>query len=172
MVGEELERRYDQCEVWVPSQDTGTDLLLTNKKDRRKNIGLQVKFSKDFLLAMESDLHPNLLACGWWTLGAEKIKNSNATLWVMAPYSFLDRQIYFVILPPSELLGRLEQIHGTRDSYNVYLWVTKDGRCFETRGIGKPLQAEIVSGKYLNVPVERDFSAFLADWSQINNAVL
>jgi predicted helicase len=47
LVGEHIERTYPRWNVWVPSKDTGIDLLVTEAQNR-KMVSLQVKFSKDF----------------------------------------------------------------------------------------------------------------------------
>jgi len=47
VVGDFLERKFRKVNVWVPSKDTGVDLVVTDKKNK-KAISLQV-FSRDFL---------------------------------------------------------------------------------------------------------------------------
>src|SRR5690554_7689567 len=54
LVGSHIEQHLrdpngDKVNVWVPSKDTGIDLLVTDKTNK-KTTSLQVKFSKDFLL--------------------------------------------------------------------------------------------------------------------------
>ena len=44
LVGDYLEKHFTDCEIWVPSKDTGTDLLITNSTNRKKNAGIRVKF--------------------------------------------------------------------------------------------------------------------------------
>jgi hypothetical protein len=168
LVGDYLEKKFADCEIWVPSKDSGTDILITNSKDRSKNVGIQVKFSKDFLPEMEAAFHDNLSACGWWTLNPEKIKNSNAEIWILAPYSFVEKRVQFIIIEPKKLLERLGLIHGIVKNVNVYLWVTKSGHCFEARGIKKNIQYEIKNGVYSNIAIERDFSMYLNDWNIID----
>lgn len=172
LVGEELERRYPNCEVWIPTKDTGTDLLITNGADRSRNASIQVKFSKDFLPSKNPNYHVGLLACSWWTLNAKKIAESNAEFWIMAPYDFSNRKVHFVIIRPTVLLERLRRIHGTAtNKYNVYLWVTKDDRCFETRRIGRELEEKISSGQYKEVPQDRDFTEYLGNWEPIREKI-
>ncbi|MDD2468071.1 MAG: hypothetical protein PHI97_29180 [Desulfobulbus sp.] len=171
LVGDFLEKQFSNCEIWVPSKDTGTDLLITNSLDRKKNAGIQVKFSKDFLPEMEATFHSSLSACGWWTLNPQKIQTSNAELWILAPYSFIERRIQFIIIEPEELSERLDLIHGKPKTMNVYLWVTKDGKCFETRGLSKTIQKEIVNGKYSSVDKNRDFTNHLNAWNAIESRV-
>ena len=68
VVASEIERRFRRTNVWVPSRDTGVDLLVTDRRSRGA-LSLQVKFSKDFLAThMEPAFQKQLRACGWWTI--------------------------------------------------------------------------------------------------------
>jgi hypothetical protein len=49
LVGSHIEHRFRKVNVWVPAKDTGIDLLVTDRSNRR-SASLQVKFSKDFLV--------------------------------------------------------------------------------------------------------------------------
>ncbi len=78
VVGDYIERKFRRVNLWVPSRDTGTDLLVTNLNNE-KAISLQIKFSRDFLTThMPSIFQKPLRACGWWSLNREKIAKSNA----------------------------------------------------------------------------------------------
>jgi hypothetical protein len=46
-VGDYIERKFPRVNVWVPTKDTGIDLLVSGKKNKRL-LSLQVKFSRDF----------------------------------------------------------------------------------------------------------------------------
>jgi hypothetical protein len=48
IVGEHLERSFKDINIWVPTKDTGVDLLVTNSTNT-KGISFQVKFSRDYL---------------------------------------------------------------------------------------------------------------------------
>ena len=48
VVGDHIERKFRRVNLWVPSRDTGTDLLITDSKNEN-TVSLQVKFSRDFL---------------------------------------------------------------------------------------------------------------------------
>lgn len=169
LVGDHLEKQFPDYEIWVPSKDTGTDLLITNSKNRKKNAGIQVKFSKDFVPEMEAAFQGSLSACGWWVLNPEKMQNSSAELWILAPYSFIEKRIQFIIIEPEELSRILTSIHGNKRNTNVYLWVTKNERCFETRGLNKKIQNEIIEGNYSNVDIIRDFTGYLNCWKKIED---
>ena len=167
LVGNELEKRFKDCDVWVPSKDSGIDLLVTKKSDRSRNVGIQVKFSKDFLPDQKVLFQENLLACGWWTLDLEKIKTSSADLWILAPYSFKEKKIHFIVIDPKELLRRLIAIHGNQKRVHVYLWVTNKSKCFESRGLKKSEEVEIISNNKITFGVERDFSQYLNNWKSL-----
>ena len=47
VTGEHIERKFRKVNVWLPSRDTGTDLLVTDAKNKT-SVSLQVKFSRDF----------------------------------------------------------------------------------------------------------------------------
>ena len=46
VAGRHIEHKYKNVEVWVPTNDTGIDLLVTGKN--KKSLSLQVKYSKAF----------------------------------------------------------------------------------------------------------------------------
>ena len=48
VVGDYIERTLRRVNLWVPSRDTGTDLLVSDSKNNNSG-SLQVKFSRDFL---------------------------------------------------------------------------------------------------------------------------
>jgi len=169
LVGNEIEKRFKHCDVWVPSKDSGVDLLITNKKDRSRNVGIQVKFSKDFLPDQKSLFKENLSACGWWTLDLMKIESSSADFWILAPYSFKERKIHFVIIQPKELLRKLEVIHGKQKKTHVYLWVTSKAKCFETRGLKKTEEAEILLNNKISFDEERNFTQYLNNWKPLED---
>jgi hypothetical protein len=78
VVGEHIERNFRRVNLWVPSRDTGSDLLVTDSKNE-KAVSLQVKFSRDFLATHMSSIYQKpLRACDWWTLNRDKIAKSKA----------------------------------------------------------------------------------------------
>lgn len=163
LVASYLEKRFKGFRVWLPSKDTGVDLLVTNPETSRM-VGLQVKFSKDFLSLMPHVNQKELTACGWWTLNKDKIAESQADFWVFVLYSFDNRNAQYVIIRPKTLLKVLKGIHGNNESYNIYLWVTTKGKCWETRDIGRSAENKITMHKYHNP--KRDLSRFLS-WDGI-----
>jgi hypothetical protein len=166
LVGSEIERRLRHANLWVPSRDTGVDLLVSDRKNRR-TVSLQVKFSRDFLVThMPRTFQKRLRACGWWTIEEAKLRRSPADLWVLVVQGFGQRASHFVILPPAELLRRLRSIHGKRKRFQTYLWITEDNHCWETRELPRKDQERIVDGMYHDN--SRDLSRWLNAWSPID----
>ena len=79
LVGQHIESLFKDKNVWVPTKDSGIDLLVTNATNT-KSISLQVKFSRDFLPTMKlNPLHQReLKSCTWFSLDQKKISLSTA----------------------------------------------------------------------------------------------
>jgi hypothetical protein len=160
-----------KLDIWIPSKDNGVDLLVTHGKEKRGSCAIQVKGSRDYLLTDEKDLPGTVRACGWWNLPAAKLKQSKADYWVFVLLSLpvLKNESFgknFVIIKPGDILGKLMATHGKRDVYQVYLWITHDNRCIETRGLGKREKIELVNFPS-KTPKARDYSQFLENWQPI-----
>ncbi len=163
LVGSHIEHAFPRLEVWLPSRDTGVDLLVTNSSYRR-SISLQVKFSRDWLVTHMKDVYqPKLRACGWWKFDRSRLAKSQADYWVLALVGFQQRSQDYIVLPPKTLLARLESIHGRVPSFQSYLWVTIAGRCFETRGLREAERLSVASGSFHDAA--RNFSEFLNNWA-------
>jgi len=105
LVAAALEKKFRDYNIWLPSKDTGIDLLITNKTNT-KTASLQVKFSKDFSTTHTKEIfRPDIKGAGWWTLNRAKIRNSNADFWVFILYSLERKTHDFIIIKPSELLN-------------------------------------------------------------------
>jgi hypothetical protein len=163
LTAEHIEREFPYLRAWVPTRDSGIDLLVSHPKTRRF-ASLQVKYSKDFKVThLGPSLQPRLRACGWWTLSRSKIETSPADHWVFILYGFARASIDQIVIRPGELLQRLRHLHGEGPRYQVYLWTTSSERCWETRGLKSSDHAAIAEGSFRNA--DRDFSAFLGKWS-------
>src|SRR5689334_8332018 len=87
LVAATLERQFPQYHIWLPSKDSGIDLLLT-KHDNTKTCSLQVKFSKDFSTTHTKEIfRPDIKGAGWWTLNRKKIVSSKSDFWVFILYN-------------------------------------------------------------------------------------
>lgn len=167
VLGDYIERTFRRVNLWVPSRDTGTDLLVTDSKNE-KSVSLQVKFSRDFLPThYPSIFQKPLRACGWWSLNREKVANSNADYWVFVLVGFERRSTDFVVIKPSELLARLDAIHKRAKFFQSYLWVTEKNRCWETRGLKREEQLAVAQGLYSNSV--REFSEYLNNWKPVQS---
>lgn len=166
LAGAYIERAYREWNVWIPSKDTGIDLLVTDKRNR-KTVSLQVKFSKDFNPTHGDLLVQNrLLATGWWTHDPKKIQKSEADFWIFVLPSFVEKETSYIILPPAELLRRFKAIQGTgKKRIHSYLRVTRTGRCWEARGLPKADQELLALDRFTDK--NRDFTEFLNGWKQI-----
>jgi hypothetical protein len=165
LVGSYIENTFKNCNVWVPSKDSGIDLLVTDKKNK-KTISLQVKFSRDFLVShMEEYFQRGLRSCSWWTLNRDKISKSPADFWIFVLHTFNQRNMHYVIIEPKELLKKMTKIHGNNKTIQSYLWVTSKNKCFETRGLKKEEQILIANHRYKSIT--RDFTKYLNCWSPL-----
>ena len=166
LAGAYLEQHYPKWNVWIPSKDTGIDLLVTNSGNN-KAVSLQVKFSKDFNPTHRTPLDQSrLLAAGWWTHDPVKIQKSPADFWIFVLPSFLEKQTSFIILPPAELYRRFKAIHGTtKKRIHSYFRVTKTKRCWEARGLKKADQELLALDRLSDK--DRELTRHLNAWKQI-----
>ena len=166
LVGEFIEKSFPTLNVWIPSKDTGIDLLVTSKKNS-SSVSLQVKLSRDYKAPeAANDFDRDLVAAGWLTLAHDKIAKSTADYWVIVLVSHERKlQPQFIVIPPSELLERLVSIHGQSKNYQVYPWVTKSKVALEGRGLLKAQKKDLAAG---SLPLgHRDLSTFLGNWSAL-----
>src|SRR5450631_555317 len=135
LVGQHIESFFKGKNVWVPTKDSGVDLLVKNSVNK-KAITLQVKFSRDFLPIMKLDpvAQSELRSCTWFTLDHKKLTKSTADLWVFVLLGFEKHTYDYVIIKPKQLIERLKSLHGDSQRYQIYVWVTKQGRAWLTRG--------------------------------------
>lgn len=166
VVGEHIEQTFGgRFNVWVPSIDTGVDLLVSDRSNRR-TMSLQVKFSKGYPVP---PLQERVRAFGWWTLYSEQMCRSSAELWVLAFLGFERHEPSFVIVPPKELERRLREIHGVRPSFQSYLWAMANDQCWETRNLKGGEKKAVVSGTFQSP--ERDFTRWLNNWRPLTSAL-
>jgi hypothetical protein len=168
LVGSYIERTYPGVAVWVPAKDLGVDLLVTDH-DARHSLRLQVKWSKDYLATfMGPKFQPTLRACGWWKFDRMKVRTSPADYWILVLQG-LHAEPDFMVIRPTELLRRLESIHGTGSTIQSYIWVDKKLACWETRGLGTADRNAIADGEFRHPT--RDLSQYLNDWTPIERLV-
>ena len=114
---------------------------------------------------MRPEFQERLRACGWGSINWEKLAASPADLWVFVLQGFASRSTDFVVVPRQELLRRLGAIHGVGKTIQTYIWVTRDKKCWETRGLKNPDQLLVANGDYEHR--DRDLTQWLNNWSQI-----
>jgi len=164
LVASYIERKFKEFEIWLPSKDTGVDLLLTKPK---KNIGLQVKYSINYALTTLNPAYRiNTRAIGWFRLNRKSIKDSKADFWVFVIYIEAAKEYDFILIHPVDLLKKLDSIHGVKDKIDCYFQITEAKKCFETRGLKKADCIAISKGTYISG--NRDFALYLNNWNLIN----
>lgn len=172
LVGEHIEKKYSALSVWIPSKDTGIDLLVTNKSDPSKCVSLQVKLSRDYKLPHATDEFSRILvAGGWLCLSHDKIAKSQADYWVFVLVSH-ERKMNpkFVIIPPKELLKRLIGIHGKSKNYHFYPWLLDSGVALQGRGLSPQDKKNIADNSY---PLgERDLTIYLENWRPLETIAI
>jgi hypothetical protein len=165
LVGSYIERHFRRANVWVPSRDTGIDLLVSDRQNSHA-VSLQVKLSKDWLVThVTSESRERLRACGWWNINRDKLRNSPADFWVFVLVGFASRTTDFVVVPTSELQERMKLLHDQQRRIHSFLWVTNSEKCWETRGLRRDDERKIADGKYTGV--NRDFTKWLNEWTPI-----
>lgn len=148
LVASEVEQNFKNINIWIPSKDTGIDLLLTDERNK-KTVSLQIKYSKDF-----NDIRHNKKfigeteSTGWWTLNIDKISKSKADFWIFIIYNFLTKKCEYIIITPQEVLGKIELPKQSKKNIQIYFRVTKKKKAFATRGFKKNIDTEMTV--YLN----------------------
>jgi hypothetical protein len=170
LTGSHIQNKFRQVNIWVPANDTGIDLLVSDR-DNRSFVSLQVKFSTDYRVAPLQRQSPvfqeKLKACGWWTLTDSKITKPHADYWVLVLQGFDSATVDYVVIPPQELAQKLRSIHGGNPKHwQVYMWVTKTGLCWETRDLKKAERIQVAKDEFVSDP-NRDFKKYLNAWEPI-----
>ena len=162
LVGDHLNRRLGRkYDVWVPTKDSGVDLLVTRKRQQGKAVGLQVKFSRSFSIHEEMARH--LIATSWFTLKPNKVRDSQADLWVFVILTLRHKE-HFVVIPTRELRKRIPR--GNPKLWHLYLWVYEDGSCFQVRDLSKEERLDTVHRGVRER--RRDFSEWLGHWDLLD----
>jgi hypothetical protein len=165
VAGSFIEKTFRNCRVWIPSRDTGIDLLVTNAACSR-SLKLQVKFSKDFAPTDASREYQNkLLACSWFKIPTDALRRSEADYWVLVLHSFKEGRPRFLVIKPSELLKRASKYHGRRNRYDFYFWINSSNRCWDAREFGAEDRRKIAHNCLVNA--ERNYSRFLDNWKPL-----
>lgn len=164
LVGSELEKRFKKYSVWIPSRDVGIDLLLANKS-LKKSLSIQVKFSRDFSTEQKVEFHGKIVSRGWFTLNFQKLKNSQADIWVFVLYNFYKGDMNYIIIKPQELVKRYQKLKRKGKTIQSYFYVTSHGKCWEGRGLRRNDKVALANDIYENKT--RDLTPFLNNWKSL-----
>ena len=165
LVGDHINRKLGhKYDVWVPTKDSGVDLLVTCKRRKGRAVGLQVKFSRGLSIGEEMARH--LMATSWFTLEPEKIRKSQADLWVFVILT-LKHEEHFVVIPTRELRKRIPRGQGGK--WNLYLWVFDNRSCYQVRDLGREEKLDIPHRGVRNQ--HHDFSEWLENWELLDKFI-
>jgi hypothetical protein len=173
LVGICINEKIKECEIWFPAKDKGTDILLTNKNDHKKSVSLQVKYSNDHLPEPQhsSDDRDHYRSFGFWNFGQTAIKSrmgkDSVDFWVIAMHSFSEKETDCIVITPAELYERFSKFKIEGKKPSTYFWITKDKKCFETRGLKEPQKKLLKEGNYDSFEPERNFTSFLNNWKPV-----
>ena len=103
LVGTHLARIFRGCRIWIPAKDSGIDLLVTDSSCSRA-VSLQVKYSRDY----PDPAFRSIAQSSFFSVQRRKIESSPAGYWVIVLHSFTSKKSRFLIIPPRELLRRIE----------------------------------------------------------------
>ena len=162
LVGSYIESHFrNRLNVWIPSKDTGIDLLVTDHENQH-TVSVQVKFGKDFLPIKGTHLQEPLRVWSWFTINRDKLRESKADFWVFVLRGFKKHAPDFVIVPTEEYRRSLGKIHGFgKKIIQSYLCVTERNQCWETKDLKIDDEIRIAAGKFKNR--DRDFTKYLND---------
>jgi hypothetical protein len=167
LVGEFIEKNFPSLNVWIPSKDTGIDLLITNKSNSN-SISLQVKLSRDYRSYHSvNQFESTLTVGGWFTLKHLKIEKSTADYWVFVLVSH-DKKVKprHIVISPKELLKKLIEVHQKSSSYNFYLWLRDcDKLALDGRGLSQADKKLLIDGNLNLGP--RNYSSYIENWKPI-----
>lgn len=162
LVGDHVNRKLGhKYDVWVPTKDSGVDLLVTRKRRDGRAAGLQVKFSRGF--DIREDMARHLIATSWYTLNPTKIRDSQAELWVFVILT-LRHEEHFVVIPRQELQRRIPR--QVSKIWHLYLSVFTDGSCYETRNLPKEERLDLHHRGVRDR--RRDFSEWWENWKLLD----
>jgi len=167
LVGEHLEKHFKNLNVWIPSKDTGVDLLVTNKNNSNP-IALQVKLSRDYSTTENKDEISKIqVVGGWLILDHNKIRYSLADFWIFVLVSHLKGvQPQYIVMRPNELLNILVATHGVRAKYHFYPWILTNGRALDGRGLSRNDKKLLLKNELIFE--SRDLTPYLSNWTMFS----
>lgn len=165
LVGSFIEKRFPDCRVWIPSKDSGIDLLITDKTHTR-SLSLQVKFSKDFMPTLGSFLDTDeLKVLTWFKFSAKALSTSQADYWVLVAHSYACTTPIFLVIPPKRLFEQAIKHHSNTKSLNLYFAINSLDQCWEIRGLSKDDKTRMLDGTLKTH--SRNFTKYVNNWAPI-----
>jgi hypothetical protein len=166
LVGQYIESKFKDKNVWVPTKDTGIDLLVTNAVNTEA-VSLQVKYSRDFLpiMKLESAVFRQLRSRTWFRIERDSLIKSTARYWVFVLLGFEKHSCDYLIIEPQVMARKLTAVHGPLPLYQIYVCVTDKGRAWLTRGLKGSDYRAIANDAFGDA--DRDVSPHLNNWAAI-----
>lgn len=162
LAGDHINRKLGgKYDVWVPAKDSGVDLLVTRKRHRGRAVSLQVKFSRGFSIPKELAQH--VIATSWFVVNPQKLRRSQADLWVFVIIT-LSHEQHFVVIPKRELRKRIPRSCGKR--WDLYLWVYNNRSCCQVRELSKSEKLDTINRGVRDR--NHNFSEWLENWKLID----
>jgi len=158
IVKEKLQKVFqNKVNVWVPTKDTGVDILLTDKQNN-KIASLQVKWSKNY----NSDYQNKNSYGGWFAFKKKKIENSKADYWVLVVPSNFEKKFQFMVIKPSEMVEIYQKLDLYHDTINSYIDIVGD-KVYESRGLPNNQR----NLETLQNFEDREISMYLNNWERL-----
>ena len=161
LVGAYIEHTYPQWCVWVPSKDTGIDLLRDGFTKQEGSLT-----AGQVLQGLEPDSPPHLvqnklMATGWWTHQDQKIEKSKADFWVFVLPSFIEHETASLLFHQATSSGGFGQFMAERARGNPLVSIgDEDGTLLgDARAAECRYQELIAFDRFSNQ--SRDFTRFL-----------
>lgn len=173
LVGETLEKLSidnNKLKIWIPSKDTGIDLLVSNF-EMSQFTSIHVKYSRDFNETNNyGAIKEGCKSSGWWTLKLKDIQNTKADFWIFVLYQIHNKDFDFIIIPKENLITLYNILNEGKDinkPFHSYITINVENKVFETRDLKKQEKLQIASNIYQNT--NRDLTSFLNNWNHIIN---
>ncbi len=171
LVGTHLERTFRGCRVWMPSRDSGIDLLVTDNECLR-TVSLQVKFSRSF--EWDNLAFPGVIVSSFFTVQRRKLEASPAQYWVFVLHPFNSKHPHFLVIRRKELLEEhIKKYPAHQDAQRLYFTLVGESesncQCWDLR-CSVAEQKNALRSK--TIAPYLDYSAFLDDWSKMHQELL
>src|SRR3954453_12680962 len=124
-------------------------------------------------MTLDPQLLKRLKSCTWFTATEKTLLESPAQLWVFVLLGFERRTFDYLVITPAKLLEHLKKVapdHASSNPsrpYQIYIWVTQNGRAWLTRGLKKAEQESVATNTFVNA--NRDLTPYLNDWRLITD---